>query len=70
MKLSIVIPVYNVERYVAECIHSVLDQQGINTLDVEIVVVNEGAKDNSLEIVNQLLNGKKMLLFFHRRTGG
>ena len=45
MKLSIIIPVYNVEEYIDECLNSVKD---LKELDYEIVIVNDGSTDNSL----------------------
>lgn len=50
MVLSIVIPVYNVEKYVGRCLQSCLDQ-GVSFNDYEIIVVNDGSKDNSLSII-------------------
>ena len=44
MKLSIIVPVYNVEKYIVKCISSLLDQQ---TNDYEIIIVNDGTKDKS-----------------------
>lgn len=44
--LSIVVPVYNVEKYVAECLESLLQID-----DAEIIVVNDGSSDSSLEVV-------------------
>lgn len=49
--LSIIIPVYNVERYIRECLDSVL-MNNINER-IEIVLVNDGSKDNSLSICNE-----------------
>ena len=46
--LSVVVPVYNVEEYIYECIESILNQD----IDgVEIIVINDGSTDNSLKIV-------------------
>lgn len=53
MILSVVIPVYNVERYVERCIRSCANQN-ISTSDYEIIVVNDGSKDNSLQIVETI----------------
>lgn len=52
IKLSIIIPVYNVEKYVARCLESCLEQD-LPMSDYEILVVNDGSKDNSMDIVRQ-----------------
>ncbi|MBQ6521845.1 MAG: glycosyltransferase, partial [Atopobiaceae bacterium] len=50
-KVSIVMPVYNVERYVEQSIRSLMEQ----TLeDIEIIIVNDGSKDGSRDIVGRL----------------
>ena len=46
IKLSVIIPVYNVENYVEECILSVLNQS-VN--DMEVIVVDNGSTDNSIK---------------------
>ncbi|WP_335964307.1 glycosyltransferase [Galbibacter sp. PAP.153] len=53
MHLSIVIPVYNVEKYIERCILSTL-KQNLDKNDYEIVVVDDETPDNSMEIVNKL----------------
>ncbi len=45
--ISIVIPVYNVERYLEKCLYSVINQTKI---DIEIIIVNDGSTDSSLKI--------------------
>jgi glycosyltransferase involved in cell wall biosynthesis len=47
-KFSIIIPVYNVEKYIGKCLDSVMNQSFKN---YEIIVVNDGTKDNSMDIV-------------------
>lgn len=53
-KLSIIIPVYNVEKYIAQCLQSCVKQVGISHDDYEIIVVNDGSPDNSLAIVEEI----------------
>lgn len=53
MKLSIIIPVYNVEKYVEKCIRSCEDQD-IPKEDYELIVVNDGSPDVSLAIVERV----------------
>lgn len=50
IKISLVIPVYNTEKYIEKCIASCLSQN-IDEEDFEIIIVNDGSKDNSLSIV-------------------
>lgn len=49
-KLSVIIPCYNVEEYLSKCIDSVID----NDLDdIEIILVNDGSKDDTLKIIKE-----------------
>lgn len=48
--VSVVIPVYNAERYLNECLDSLLKQ---TLKDIEIICVDDGSKDNSLDILNE-----------------
>ncbi len=52
IKISIVIPVYNVEKYVKRCIDSCLNQN-LPSDEYEIIVVNDGSTDNSLKLVQE-----------------
>jgi len=45
--VSVIIPVYNVEKYLRRCLNSVIDQEYKN---IEIILVNDGSTDNSLEM--------------------
>lgn len=49
-KISVVIPVYNTSKYLAECLDSVLSQ---TLSDIEIICVNDGSTDNSAEVLKQ-----------------
>lgn len=50
MKLSFIVPVYNVEQYIEQCINSLLKQ---DFQDIEIIIVNDGTKDNSIQIIEK-----------------
>lgn len=48
IKISIIIPVYNVEKYLSECLDSIINQ---TLKDIEIICINDGSTDNSLSIL-------------------
>lgn len=50
VKLSIVVAVYNVERYIRDCIESIY-RQGLNDNDFEVILVNDGTEDNSMYVI-------------------
>ena len=50
-KISVIIPVFNAEKYLKSSIDSILNQ---TEKDIEIIVINDGSTDNSLEILNNL----------------
>ena len=51
-KVSVIVPVYNVEKYLARCLNSIIHQ----TLeDIEVIVVNDGSKDNSPDIIKEFV---------------
>lgn len=52
--ISIIIPIYNVEKYVKECLTSVLDQMNSN---VQVICINDGTPDQSMSIVRHLISG-------------
>ena len=49
-KVSVIIPVYNVEQYLRECLDSVVGQ---SLKDIEIICVNDGSTDGSLDILRE-----------------
>ena len=50
VKVSVVVPVYNVEKYLAKCLQSLIGQ---TLKDIEIVVVNDGSADGSQKIADE-----------------
>lgn len=50
IKISIIIPIYNVENYLEECLNSALSQ---TIKEIEIIAVNDGSTDRSSEILNK-----------------
>ena len=66
-KVSVIVPVYNVEKYLAKCLDSLV----IQTLeDIEIIVVNDGTKDNSQLIINQYVKNYPDKVFSYIKKNG
>lgn len=64
IKVSIVIPVYNAESYLTDCIESALNQ---NYPNIEVIAVDDGSKDNSLKILERYSNRIKIIT---KQNGG
>src|SRR5262245_13015439 len=64
--LSVIIPVYNAERYIDACLKSVINQE--TKYQYEIIVVDDGSTDNSLQVIKQQEDDK--LRYFSRANGG
>lgn len=67
MEISIIIPVYNVSSFIEKCIKSVVDQ---SFRDFECIIVNDGTKDNSIELVEGIIKGDKHFKVFHQKNQG
>lgn len=67
MKVSMIIPVYNVEKYLPRCIKSVLDQ---TYQDLEIILVDDGTKDNSGLMCDDYASKDNRIRVIHKENGG
>ena len=70
MKLSVIIPVYNVEKYVERCIKSVLRQELHSNDEFEVVIVNDGSHDNSMSIVNEIVKSYANVTIINQENSG
>lgn len=68
-KLSIIIPVYNVEQYVERCIQSIVTQNIPHT-EYELIVVNDGSTDKSREILTELQGQYPFIIIADKENGG
>ena len=69
IKLSIIIPLYNTERYIERCLLSCVEQN-IEEQDYEIIVVNDGSTDQSVEVVKRLVEVYKNIRIYSKENGG
>lgn len=68
-KISIIIPVYNVEKYVEKCLLSCAEQD-LPSDEYEIIIINDGSNDNSLEIVERVsMNYSNIKIFSQKNLG-
>ena len=66
-KFSIIVPVYNVERYLSRCLQSLIDQ----TLhDIEIICVNDGSTDGSLSVLEKYKEIDDRITIINKENGG
>lgn len=67
MKISIIIPCYNVEKFVQKCTDSIIIQQGI---DLEIVLVNDGSTDNTQNVLEDLAKTDARINIINQQNKG
>ena len=68
-KISIIIPVYNIENYIIECLESVLAQ---TYTDYEVIIVNDGSTDNSVQVISDFIKEKNLdnFVLLSKENGG
>ncbi len=68
MKISIIVPVYNVENYIDKCLSSLVNQ---TLKDIEIIVVDDDSPDNSKSIIEKYVKKyPNKVRYFHKENGG
>lgn len=66
-KISVIVPVYKVEKYLKKCIDSILNQTYTN---IEIILVNDGTPDNCGQICNDYSKKYSNVIVVHKKNGG
>lgn len=69
MELSIIIPVYNVEKYIRRCLDSIFNQD-LPPENFEVIIVNDGTPDKSMAIVNYYVNLHKNIKIINQANQG
>ena len=68
-QLSIILPVYNVEKYILPCLNS-LYSQNMNEDDYEIIIVNDGSRDHSMEIIDEITKQHNNIIIINQENQG
>ncbi len=66
-KLSIIVPIYNVEAYIIECLTSIKNQ---TYSDYEVILINDGSKDNSKKLIEEFILNEKQFKLINKENGG
>lgn len=67
MELTIIVPVYNGEKYLARCLQSIVEQ---NISEMEILVINDGSTDRSKEIIEEFQKKYSNIVLINKKNGG
>src|SRR5574344_2619201 len=66
-KVSIILPIHDVEKYLRECLDSVISQ---TLTDIEIICVNDGSPDNCKIIIEEYAQKDKRIIVINKKNGG
>ena len=66
-RISVVVPVYNVEQYLEKCVNSIINQTYKN---LEIILVDDGATDKSGKLCDELAKLDNRIMVYHKKNGG
>lgn len=67
IKFSVIVPIYNVEKYLSKCIESLVNQTYNN---IEIILINDGSQDNSLSIIEKYAATDNRIIPISKKNGG
>ena len=65
--ISIIIPAYNVEKYIDKCLSSILDQTYTN---IEVIIINDGSTDKTAQIINSISKKDDRVRILHKENAG
>ena len=69
IKLSVIIPVYNAEKYIVECLDSIYNQN-LNNDEFEVIIVNDGSKDHSQQVIEDYLQKTSNAILLNQQNQG
>lgn len=65
--VSVIVPIYNVEKYLSKCIESIINQTLSN---IEIILINDGSTDSSGVIADNYAKNDSRIKVIHKKNGG
>lgn len=69
MKLSIIVPVYNVEKFIRSCIESIFNQ-GLDETCFEIIIINDGTMDRSMDVISDIIESHNNIQIIEQENKG
>ena len=69
MLLSIILPVYNVEKYVRDCVESIINQ-GLDSSEYELIIVNDGTEDRSMFAIQDIIASHPNISVIEQKNQG
>ena len=66
-KISIIVPCYNVEKYIATCLDSIMNQSYKN---IEVILVDDGSVDETPKLITNRIKDDKRFNYFYKKNGG
>lgn len=70
MKYSVIIPVYNGGKYIRECVESVMTQNLPYNVEIEILIIDDGSTDNTVEICNSMFKDRLRTNIYSKHNEG
>ncbi|MBQ0066251.1 MAG: glycosyltransferase family 2 protein [Firmicutes bacterium] len=67
VKVSIIVPVYNTEKYLRRCLDHLINQ---TLKEIEIIIVDDGSTDASTQIIQEYAQNDSRIIVFHKKNGG
>ena len=67
IKISVMVPIYNTSQYLEKCLKSIISQ---SLKEIEIICVNDGSTDNSLEILEKFAKEDERIIIVNKKNGG
>lgn len=66
IKVSVIVPIYNVEKYLKRCVDSLINQ---TFKDIEIILIDDGSTDNSGKICDEIKGTDNRVKVYHKENG-